>query len=212
MFTPLYLILWYTPLLMLIFWRSFVKPLNCQSPLLISFYPPASWFLYSFCNAFSLKTLLFFYFTTYNFLIILFFKLGEIWEIAPLPKWRNGFVPGIPKQRGKEEDQRYSERRKNLQKINKREREVLFFCIDLLYVWLNSVTLTNMQRSRRGSWKKGKSPDIFLEIIMWNQHFLKTLFYSKGVYSTDVSSDILWVPVISVLDIWITILDNAKPS
>lgn len=63
-----------------------------------------------------------------------------------------------------------------------------------------------------GVGRKEKSPDIFLEIIMWNQHFLKTLFYSKGVYSTDVSSDILWVSVISVLDIWITILDNAKPS
>ena len=57
--------------------------------------------LYSVYHAFSLKSLLLFDFTAYNFLIILFLKLGKIRKMTPFSKCRNNCVPGLPRPRVK---------------------------------------------------------------------------------------------------------------
>lgn len=74
------------------------------------------------------------------------------------------------------------------------------------------MSLTKCRGQEEGVEGKKKKSWYFSRNYMWDQHFHKTQFYFKSVYLTVFSSDILWVPVISVLNIQITILDNAKLS
>lgn len=126
--------------------------------------------LYSICHAFSLKSLLFFDFTAYNFLIILFLKLGEIWGMTPLPKCKNSCVLGLPKQKGtRRRADKEIQKGKKSPKDKGRARSVCFFLIGSLYFWPNPVSLTIMQRSRGESGGKKKSLDIVLEVknVKW---------------------------------------------
>ena len=81
--------------------------------------------LYSIYHAFSLKSLLLFDFTAYNFLIIFFLKLGKIRKMTSLPKCRNNCVPGLPRPKVKRGQAKKFRLGRNLQKI--REGQVEFW-------------------------------------------------------------------------------------
>ena len=164
--------------------------------------------LYSIYHAFSLKSLLLFDFTAYNFLIIFFLKLGKIRKMTPLPKCRNNCVPGLPRpkvrrrragkeiQTGKKSPKDKGRASRVLEKEMATHSSILawripwteepgglqstgsqrigrnwsdwawkesfiFYFIDSLCLWPNSVPFTIMQRSRGESRRKEQKPWYF---------------------------------------------------
>ena len=73
--------------------------------------------LYSIYHAFSLKSLLLFDFTAYNFLIIFFLKLGKIEKWQLIPKCQNNCEPGLPRPNVKRRRAKKFRLGRNLQKI-----------------------------------------------------------------------------------------------
>lgn len=115
--------------------------------------------LYSICHAFSLKSLLFFDFTAYNFLIILFLKLGEIWGMTPLPECKNSCVLGLPKQKGKRRRaDKEIQKGKKSPKDKGRARSVLSFFNWFPMPLAQPCVLDHYAEVRRREWRKEKKP------------------------------------------------------
>lgn len=132
---------------------------------------------------------------------------------STLPKWRNSCVPGLLKPKGKVSRQRHQKGKKATKdKLKGKSSAILLYRFTTPLAQLCPAPYAGVSGRGVGRKIKEKSPDIFIEIRMWSQHFLKTWFYVKSVHSAAFSSVILWAPIISVLSIWVIIFNHGKYS